>query len=163
MSTVVACTSIPASGPLAEGSTETPRITAVDTMRPPHFAWIQLDKPTYTVLMLVAPGHTATLLYPEDSTVDNHLGAGTHQLTFRVPGPVVLADSIRNPDRSPTRARQDSAVRYPGGVGASARNARAPRALEPTAPVFLLLVTSPQPLVYRRVIDKTAGVSIPSI
>jgi hypothetical protein len=152
---------MPASGPLAEGSTAVPRITAVDSVRPPKFAWVQLDQPAYAVLVLVAPSHSATLLYPADSTVDNHLAAGAHQLTFAIPGAFVLNDSTRS-DLA-RRARTDSSLRFPGGVGASSRNTRSYPPVEPSTPLYLLLVTSPQPLVYRRVLEKTAGVSIPSV
>jgi len=152
---------MPASGPLAEGSTAVPRITAVDSVRPPKSAWIQLDQPAYAVLVLVAPSHSATLLYPADSLVDNHLSAGTHQLSFTVPGALVADDSVRNPDRR--RARTDTSLRYPGGVPPSGRTTRTYPPIEPTTPLYLLLVTSPQPLVFRRVVDKTAGVSIPSM
>ena len=156
------CASVPASGPLAEGSTAAPRITALDSVRPPHAAWVQLDQTAYTVLVLVAPGHSATLLYPADSTIDNRLTPGAHHLSFTIPGTLVIDDSIRNPDRN-RRARPDSSLRYPGGVGPNSRSTRTYPPLEPTTPVYLLLVTSPQPLVYRRVLDKTAGVSIPSV
>jgi len=151
---------MPASGPLAEGSTAVPRITAVDSLRPPKFARVQLDQPAYAVLVLVAPSHSATLLYPADSTVDNHLGAGSHQLTFTIPSAFV-SDSTRQ-DRA-RRQRPDSTLRYPGGVGPSTRNTRNYPPIEPSTPFYLLLVTSPQPLVFRRVLDKTAGVSIPAV
>ena len=155
------CASIPAAGPLAEGSTAVPRIVAVDSQRPPRSVFVQLDQTEYTALMLVAPGHSATLLYPSDSTVDNHLSAGAHQLTFRIPGTLVTDDSLRSPDRA-QRPRPDSALRYPGGVGPATRS-RPTAPIEPTAPLYLLLLTSPQPLVYRRLLEKTAGVSIPSM
>ncbi|HMC55793.1 MAG TPA: hypothetical protein VKH19_11505 [Gemmatimonadaceae bacterium] len=157
----LACASTPAAGPLADGSTAVPRITAVDTTRPPRSAWVQLDQQAYAVLVLVAPGHSATLLYPVDSSIDNHLSAGAHQLSFSLPGMMVLDDTARNPDRS-RRTQRDSSLRYPGGVGPSSRTRTYPP-LEPATPTFLLLVTSPQPLVYRRVVEKTAGVSIPSM
>jgi len=155
----LACASTPAAGPMADGSTAVPRITAVDTTRPPRSAWVQLDQQAYAVLVLVAPGHSATLLYPADSSIDNHLSAGAHQLSFTIPGMTVLADSAVNPAR---RTPRDSSLRYPGSVGPSSRT-RTVQPLEPATPVFLLLVTSPQPLVYKRVVEKTAGVSIPSM
>lgn len=163
--TTLACATIPNAGPLAEGSTASPRITAVDTTHPPRFAWVQLDRAEYAVLLLVAPGHSATLLYPADSLKDNRLSAGAHQLTFEVPRTLVFVDSVRNPDRAPApRARGDSSILYPGRIDTTlGRPQRGLPSISPTAPVYLLLVTSPQALVYRRVIDKTAGVSIPSV
>ncbi|HJQ19833.1 MAG TPA: hypothetical protein VJ867_05740 [Gemmatimonadaceae bacterium] len=152
-----ACASTPASGPLTEGWTTTPRITAVDTAHPPSSAWIQLDQPSYAVLLLVVPSHSATVLYPADSSVDNHLSAGAHQVTFRVPGALALSDTIRAP-----RGR-DTTIVYPGGVDPNRRTARSSGPMTVQPPAFLLLVTSPHPLVFSRIVQKTAGVSIPSM
>jgi hypothetical protein len=128
---------------------------------------VELDQPGYVALLLVAPGHSATLLYPADSMTSNRLSAGTHQLTLRVPEVLVMADSIRNPDRTPRvggRPQLDSAILNPGrqrsDTAIRARSNR-PLPLSPTVPTYLLLITSPKPLVYQRIIDKTAGVSIP--
>src|SRR4051794_26605098 len=110
-----ACASTPPSGALADGSTATPRITAVDTARPPRSAWVQLDQPAYAALMLVAPGRSATLLYPSDSTVDNHLSAGAHQLGFRLPGTLTLVDTIRSVSSTGRGQPRDTGY-YPGRV-----------------------------------------------
>lgn len=159
VATALACASVPAAGPLAEGSTATPRITAVDTVRPPRSAWIQLDQPGYAALMLVAPGRNATLLYPSDSTVDNHLAAGAHQLTFRIPGTLVVADTVR----IARGERRDTSVLFPGRTDPSRGSSRTTTMVGPPSQLYLLLVTSPQPLVFRRIVEKTAGVSIPSV
>lgn len=156
----LACASVPKAGPLAEGSTATPRISAVDTTKPPKSAWIQLDQPAYVALMLVAPGRSATLLYPSDSTVDNHLSAGAHQLNFRVPGMLVITDTTRAADRRDQQ--RDTSVLFPGRTDPTRGTSRTAAVVAPNTPVFLLLVTSPQPLVFRRIVEKTAGVSIPS-
>ena len=155
----LACVSTPSAGPLADGSALRPRITAVDSQLPPRAAWVDLDQPAYAVLLLVAPGHSATLLYPSDSTFDNRLSAGAHQLTFRIPDLLVAQDSIRNPDRR--RQRDSIAIRTTRRRADTSRTRL--MSIAPTTPTYLLLVTSPQPLVYQRVIEKTAGVSIPSI
>jgi len=128
---------------------------------------VELDQPGYVALVLVAPGHSATLLYPTDSATDNRLSAGTHQLTLRIPEVLVMADSIRNPDRTQRvggRSPVDSTILHPGrqrsDTAIRARSNRTPP-LSPTVPTYLLLITAPKPLVYQRIIDKTAGVSIP--
>ena len=138
------------------GDTPTPpataRITAVDSTRPPRHATVQLDQPGYAALILVAPGHSATLLYPSDSTTDNRLASGSHVLRFAIPEVLVQTDSQRM--ASIARARDS---------GFSARRTR-PRGvtpLPPTAPTYLLIVTSPQQLSYARLREKTTGVSIP--
>lgn len=118
--------------------------------------WVEMDQPGYAAALLVAPGHSATLLYPSDSLVNNQLTAGAHQLTFRIPDVLVPSDSP-----ALRRQRTDSAR-----ISARSR-ARAPRPaimpISPMTPAFLLLVTSPQRLVYQRIVEKTAGVSIPTI
>jgi hypothetical protein len=157
----LACASVPQAGPVADGSNIHPRITAVDSMLPPRSAWVDLDQPGYTALLLVAPGHSATLLYPADSGFDNRLSAGTHQLTFRVPEVLVAADSARNPDRGRQRSDTSPSIRVRGRQRAD--TGRRQMAISPLTPTYLLLVTSPQPLVYQRIVEKTAGVSIPSL
>lgn len=157
---VLACASAPIAGPLAEGSAH-PRITAVDTMHPPRSAWIEMDQPEYAAVVLVAPGHSATLLHPPDSLTNNKLTAGAHQISFRIPDLLVQSDTFRNPAQR-GRQQPDSALRNPGGVRSPSRGAGPPPVPAATQ-TYLLLVTSPQPLSYQRIIEKTAGVSIPSI
>ena len=140
---------------------------SADTSRPPKNALVELDQPGYAVVVLVAPGHSATLLYPADSATDNRLSAGAHHLTFLVPDLLVQFDSVRNPDRAPrVRRQQDSSILNPGrqryDTSTRSRQGRL-SAITPSTPTYLLLVTSPWPLVYRRILDKTAGVSIPMV
>jgi hypothetical protein len=128
------------------------RITGVDTTLPPRNLSVQLDQAGYATVILVAPGHSATILYPADSTVDNRLGAGSHTLTVQIPEALVQTDSQRM--AAITRARDS---------GFSARRTR-PRGitpLSPATPTYFLVITSPQQLSYSRMREKTAGVSIP--
>src|SRR5688572_16325625 len=105
---MLACASAPTFGPLGEGTVTNPRITNVDTAFPPRHAWVELQQSGYVALLLVAPGHSATLLYPRDSVTNNELRTGTHQITFAVPDQMVETDSIQ-------RARARDSVR--AGVG----------------------------------------------
>lgn len=156
---LTACASTPSAGPLGEGAARTPMITALDSSRPPKFLWAQLDEAAYTVVLLVAPGHSATLLYPRDSVIDNRLSAGAHLLTFEIPGTLVRTDSATLAERARARARADS-IR----AGARVRQrASLDPPIDPMTPTFLLLVTSSQPLTYARILEKTAGVSIPNL
>lgn len=128
------------------------RITAVDSALPPQHATLQLDQRGYAVVVLVAPGHSATLLYPLDSATDNRLSAGASVVRFQIPEMLVQTDSQRA--AAMARARDS---------GFSARRTR-PRGmapLMPTTPTYLLVVTSPQRLDFAKVRDRTAGVSIP--
>jgi len=157
-----ACAKTLTEGALGEGTVPAPKIVSADSTRPPRFAWIELAQPSYVALLLVAPGHSATLLYPRDSTVDNRLTAGSHQLSFEVPRTLAQSDSERVRQ---LRARLDSMSRgagRPGGTTEGRASGSGPGPLPATTQTFLLLVTSPQQLSYSRIHEKTAGVSIPT-
>jgi hypothetical protein len=131
----------------------------VDSSKPPKFAWVQMDQPAYGVMVFVAPGHSATLLYPRDSLTENRLSAGAHLITFELPATLVLSDSAMMDARARARRRADS-------IRANPRvRSRTPiePLIDPMTPTFLLFVTSPQPLSYARITEKTTGVSIPNI
>jgi hypothetical protein len=153
---VLACASAPTFGPLGEGTVANPRITNVDTAFPPRHVWVELQQPGYVALLLVAPGHSATLLYPRDSATNNELRAGTHQITFAVPDLMVESDSIQ-------RARARDSVRAGAPGRARGTRTRTVQPIPPATPTYLLLVTSPQQLHYGRIVEKTLGVSIPNI
>jgi hypothetical protein len=151
---VLACASAPTSGPLGEGFSLHPAITSTDTAHPPRSAWIDLDKEQYVALLLVTPGRGVTLLYPRDSVTDNHLSAGAHQLAFNL---TATRDPTRSTVDSLNRARRRPVARD------TVRSVTEQRGMAQQAAfdTFLLLVTSPQPLVYSRVREKIVGVSIP--
>jgi hypothetical protein len=150
------CVNTPTAGPVGEGSSLLPKITAVDTAFPPGNAWVNLDRPGSVALLLVAPGHSATVLYPPDSLTNNKLSAGAHQLTFRIPDPMLETDSAR---MAAARSRDSSRV----NPRARPTRTRTLPPLPSTTPTYLLLVTSPQPLDYKRLVEKTSGVSIPLV
>jgi len=152
-----ACASAPTAGPLGEGTVVHPGITFVDTTFPPRHATVHLEQPGYVALLLVAPGHSATLLFPADSNTPNQFPAGNHQIGYQIPGLMTETDSMRR-ERAP-RGRDTSRL------STRARTSRTGTLgpLPPMTPTFLLVVTSPQPLNHRRIIEKTAGVSIPLI
>src|SRR5688572_12013668 len=128
------------------------RITAVDTAHPPNTVSLQLDEAGHIAVILVAPGHSATLVYPKDSTTNNQLGAGQHVISIRIPEVLVLSDS----QRAIALRTRDTTI-----FGARRSRPRATAPLLPSTPTYLLVVSSPQPLSYPRIIEKTAGVSIP--
>jgi hypothetical protein len=148
----------PIGGPVGEGAADYPNVMAVDSAYPPKSATVRLDKDAFTVVLLVAPGHSATLLYPKDSTTDNRLAAGTHNIAFEVPGPLVRSDSAASRRAQMSRAQYDSAYRQRMRTTMSTNNMPP---LMPGATTYLLVVTSPHQLTYGRVIDRTAGWSIP--
>ena len=140
-----ACVPTPTSGTTGDELPLGPRIVGVDTARSPGAATIQLDQSAYVALLLIAPGHSATLLYP-DSTTNNQLSAGVHRLSFTIPGPLVRIDTVR-PRLGSGRVQS----RIQPGLSA----------IPPETPTYLLLLASPQELSYERLFEKTAGVSIP--
>jgi hypothetical protein len=150
----IACASTQPTGQLGEGSTPPPRITAADSAFPPRHVTIEMPQSGYAALLLVAPGHSATLLYPRDSLANNSLSAGSHRLAFEVPSFLVQDDSARLRARDTSRLRTRARVR--GGRPIA-------QPLPPTTPTYFLFVTSPQPLTYSRLIERTRGVTIPNI
>lgn len=150
-----ACASAPKVGSL-EGSATTPRIVAVDSTLPPRSVAVELTEPAYAALLLVAPGHSATLLYPSDSLVSNHLSTGRTTLSFRIPDNLVPTDStgMLRRTRSPSDTSLRSTRREMPSMGGGP--------IRPDTPAFLLLVTSPQRLDYKRIHEKTTGVSLPA-
>jgi hypothetical protein len=153
-----ACASMPKGGSIGEGSSLQPKIIAVDTGRPPRSATVQLDREGYVALVLVAPGHSATLLYPRDTATNNQLRAGAHQITFTIPSSLVLSDTAIAAMGRP-RPRSDTAR---ARARPRSRTVMSPP-IGPETPTYLLLITAPQPLNYSRIVEKTAGVSIPNI
>jgi hypothetical protein len=150
----VSCVKVPEAGVIADGSTLQPKIIAVDTSHPPRSATIQLDRPGYLALLLVAPGHSVTLLYPRDSATNNQRGPGAHQITFQIPSALVLSDTaLANRPRL-----RDST----GGGRQRTRTVTSPP-IDPTMASFFLLLTSPQRLDYARMVERTLGVSLPTI
>lgn len=152
-----ACAGTPGHGTLAEGGVTAPSITAVDTTLPPTHMTVRLDQQAYAAVFLVAPGHSATLLYPADTLTDNQLTSGSHRLPFEIPSLLIETDSqrivrIREAQRTAPRRRRPPPT-VPGNIGPI------PGAVTP----YLLLLTSPQELDYQRMIDRTAGVSIPTV
>jgi hypothetical protein len=143
-----ACVNAPTAGSLGEGSSHQPAIVAVDSAVPPRAATIRLGERAHAALLLVAPGHSSTLLWPPDSTTDNELGAGSHRLAVDIPDPLLRVDTV---------------ARQPGDVRIRTRTRPGMSAIPPETRTYLLLVTSPRPLVYRRMLDVTAGVSIPIV
>lgn len=149
-----ACASTSAGGTLGEGVSAYPRITHVDSAIPPRAISATLPQAGYVALLLIAPGHSATLLYPADSATNNQLAPGNHRIGFEVPSVLAETDSqrlqrIRDQQRTAPRTR------------AGSRRTITP--LPANTPTYLLLLTSSQPLVYSRLIDKTGGVSIPNV
>jgi hypothetical protein len=164
--TLAACVSVPKAGAIGESAAAPTRITAVDSARPPRSVSVELDEAAYVVVLLVAPGHSATLLYPPDSTTTNRLPAGAHTLNVTVPGVLLESDSARLAGM--IRTRDSSRVRTRGPtldverVRTRGPTLRTP-ALQPTTSTYFLVITSPQQLSYNRIVAKIGGFTIPTV
>lgn len=160
LAALTACKSAPKAGPLGEGFGGASRIVAVDSARPPRSLVVELGQPMHVALLLVIPGHSATLLHPRDSAADQRLDAGQSTVRFEVPAMLARRDSGALRPRQGMISAQDSAMRRrrTTSVGASA-----PGPVPVNAATFLLLLASPQPLSPQRIIERTVGVSIPSL
>jgi len=153
------CTKPVTFGPLAESTASSPAIASVDSAKPPRSLDVRLDADAWVVVLLVAPGHSATLLYPSDSLINNRLNAGVHALAFQIPPHLVPLDTAQLSRRRRSRAEPDSAAR---SRSRNSPGTPAPR-LTGDNPAYLLVISAPGRLAWARVIDKTAGVSIPTV
>ena len=156
--TLAACAPAIRVGPLGEGSSNYPSITAVDSSTPPKSMSIKLDREAWVVVLLVAPGHSATLLYPIDSVTDNHHKAGELSLALSVPDRLTRRDTttLRRPNTAmDTVARRQREMAF--------RNRDNLPMLPPDTPTYLLVITSSQTLSFSRIVEKTVGVSIPLV
>jgi hypothetical protein len=164
-SSILACASSPNAGPLGDGMGGAAAIVSVDSALPPKALGVRLDQPSWVTVLLVAPGHSATVVFPRDSATSNRFDAGTVTVPIDIPAVLVQSDSALIRQRRSAASRQDSILRARsrgrtmGGSGSPALMLPIP----PQIPTYLLVVTSPQPLVYERVMERTAGMSIPVI
>lgn len=160
LAALTACTSAPKAGPLGEGFGGASRIVAVDTALPPQFAVVELAQPMHVAVLLIIPGHSATLLHPRDSAAGQRLDAGQSTVRFEVPALLARRDSDAIRQRQGTLSAQDSVLRRRRTTGMSSNS---PGPVPANAATFLLLLASPQALSPQRIIERTVGVSIPSM
>lgn len=145
---------------LGEGMAGEPRIVAVDSQLPPRSLSVQLAEAAYAAVIVVAPGHSATLVYPTDSATANRLDAGVTRIDIQIPANLVRSDSATLARRRQQRAEEEQILRARARVRSTRGTALGP--LPISTPTYLLLLTSDRPLVFDRMLDKTAGVSIPA-
>src|SRR3569623_1727537 len=77
-----------------------PKVEATPGESMPKHITVQLDKAANVAVFLVVPGRSTVLLFPGDSTDDQHIQAGAHVLSTSLAG-VAVTDSPRFNNRMP--------------------------------------------------------------
>ena len=134
-----------------------PRVAPVQGERIPQHLTVQLGRPANVAVFYVVPGRGSTLLFPQDSTASQYVEAGSHLVQTAQAG-LTMTDSSR-------------LMRIPGGGGARPQGGRTQNrggVGRDTLPMpmfnqrgYLLVFASQQPLVYKTLTTRVAGISIP--
>ena len=134
-----------------------PRVAPVQGERIPQHLTVQLGRPANVAVFYVVPGRGSTLLFPQDSTASQYVEAGSHLVQTAQAG-MAMNDTSR-------------LMRIPAGGGARPQGGRTQnrggfgRDSLPM-PMFnqrgyLLVFASQQPLTYKTLTSRVAGISIP--
>jgi hypothetical protein len=134
-----------------------PRVAPVQGERIPQHLTVQLGRPANVAVFYVVPGRGSTLLFPQDSTATQYVEAGSHLVQTAQAG-MTMSDTSR-------------LMRVPAGGGARPQGGRTQnrggfgRDSLPM-PMFnqrgyLLVFASQQPLAYKTLTSRVAGISIP--
>jgi len=134
-----------------------PRVAPVQGERIPQHLTVQLGRPANVAVFYVVPGRGSTLLFPQDSTATQYVEAGSHLVQTAQAG-MTMSDTSR-------------LMRIPAGGGARPQGGRTQnrggfgRDSLPM-PMFnqrgyLLVFASQQPLAYKALTSRVAGISIP--
>ena len=134
-----------------------PRVAPVQGERIPQHLTVQLGRPANVAVFYVVPGRGSTLLFPQDSTASQYVEAGSHLVQTAQAG-MTMSDTSR-------------LMRIPAGGGARPQGGRTQnrggfgRDSLPM-PMFnqrgyLLMFASQQPLTYKALTTRVAGISIP--
>ncbi len=137
-----------------------PRVAPVQGERIPQHLTVQLGRPANVAVFYVVPGRGSTLLFPQDSTASQYVEAGSHLVQTAQAG-LAMSDSSR-------------LMRIPGGGGAGGARPQGGRTQNrggfgrDTLPMpmfnqrgYLLVFASQQPLAYKTLKSRVAGISIP--
>jgi hypothetical protein len=156
-----ACASAPKPIPLGEYTGLAPAYTTPPKEATPTKATVTLAEPAYVALMFVVPGRGSVVVYPSDSGTYNHLDAGQHDVSLRFPESVPSRDSLRAMIQ---RGQRGGGTRRPPTTRDTTRSAfNGVRDASPSSsPLgYLLLVASPDNLVFSMLKRRVEGVTIP--
>lgn len=135
-----------------------PRVAPVQGERIPQHLTVQLGRPANVAVFYVVPGRGSTLLFPQDSTATQYVEAGSHLVQTAQAG-MTLSDTsrlMRIPAGGGGARPQGGRTNSRGGFGRD------------TLPMpmfnqrgYLLVFASQQPLTYKTLTTRVAGISIP--
>jgi hypothetical protein len=134
-----------------------PRVAPVQGERIPQHLTVQLGRPANVAVFYVVPGRGSTLLFPQDSTASQYVEAGSHLVQTAQAG-MAMNDTSR-------------LMRIPAGGGARPQGGRTQNRSgfgRDSLPMpmfnqrgYLLVFASQQPLTYKTLTSRVAGISIP--
>jgi hypothetical protein len=135
-----------------------PRVAPVQGERIPQHLTVQLGRPANVAVFYVVPGRGSTLLFPQDSTAAQYVESGSHLVQTAQAG-LTMTDSsrlMRMPGGGGGARPQGNRTQNRGGYGRD------------TLPMpmfnqrgYLLVFASQQPLAYKALTTRVAGISIP--
>lgn len=173
--TAAACSSGPEIRKLGDYTTAQPLFTTPQNQKTPSEITVNLARPSYVTALFVVPGRGAVIVFPTDTSMDTHVGAGPHTIPVQFRERAYNRDSAlaanrrmaqgRYPNPSPAPPVFRDTVRHDSTRADSAGYSRlgAIREASPGAsPIgYLLLVASPTqiPLVTLR--HRVNGITIP--
>lgn len=135
-----------------------PRVAPVQGERIPQHLTVQLGRPANVAVFYVVPGRGSTLLFPQDSTASQYVEAGSHLVQTAQAGltPTDSSRLLRIPGGGGVARPQGGRTQNRSGFGRDSL----------PMPMFnqrgyLLVFASQQPLTYRTLTSRVAGISIP--
>jgi len=147
-----------------------PSFALVPNEKPLQHFTVSVAQPASIALFYVVPGIGARMVYPTDSTTDNTIQPGSHELTGRFPRAInrdsLFAARRRGGRPTPQRSPRDTAGRVQPNPGADYRlNADSAGTIGMNTfndQGYLLLVTSPSKLSYSDLRRHIEGITIPA-
>ncbi|HKO15412.1 MAG TPA: hypothetical protein VJU87_04180 [Gemmatimonadaceae bacterium] len=163
---LLACSNGPITKQLGDYSTLHPSFTIPPNEKSPTRATVALDDPAYVTMLYVVPGRGASLVYPSDSTVYNHLDAGKHDVPLRFGARpynrdsmiAVLRRSGEGGRRNIPQGRQRDTIERDTS---RLRGAISEPSVASSPVGYLLLIASPQAIAYTNLHRRVEGVTIP--
>ena len=133
-----------------------PRVAATQGERSPQHLTVQLARPANVVVFLVVPGRASVLLFPSDSMQSQYVEQGSH-LVQTAAATGALSDTSRLVRLPPGGNRQPS--RTGGRAGAYPRDSTTTLGFNQHG--YLLMFASQEPMQYRTLATRVAGISVP--
>ena len=176
---VAACSSAPVTKQLGDYTVLTPSFTTPQTERTPTHATVSLASPAYVAMLFVVPGRGSVIVYPNDTTTNNRLESGQHEVALSFPSAPMNRDSAlamlrRQGNRRPGNTQPpmqprpdptspiDTMRRDTTGSMGTPRRSPVTEPSPSSSPVgYLVVVASPAAMPYATLKRRIEGVTIP--